>query len=187
MRYAIFALLIVCGACYEKKGGVLFRSYSEDLDSLKAKNQGLTLREITVVNLCELFNKDKWDSIAIILPYLPDKELNHANLCGMPDVLDSMRRMNSDDGKTGLLFLKNGCIISYAIVSANPNFSQLFKKGDVAIHFQRRSSCKIKLLTSRADSSEEVSLFFLPEDFELSDSASFREPNKSLESLFGDD
>lgn len=181
MRYLILTTLFACVACREKRADLSI-NYIDELQSLMATARAESHGQPTTVNLCKLFNKNAWDSMAIILPYLPDRELIAADLCGFSDVSDAMNKVRLDDGKTGLLFFKDGCISNYAVVSANPSFSQLLEKGR-SIHFLTQSSCSIKLLSTSNDSSSEASLFFLPANFELRDSTVNDEHNKPLESL----
>lgn len=181
MRYLILIGLVACVACRENRDRLSI-NYIDQLDSLMVNTRNESHMRLTNVNLCKLFVKSPWDSIAVILPYLPDRELISANLCGFSDVSEAMKSVKSDDSKTGLLFFTEGCISSFAIVNANPSFSQLVERGR-PINFLKRSSCIIKLISTSNDSSSGASYYFLPANFDSTDSTINIEHNKPLKSL----
>lgn len=181
MKYLILVALFACIAC-SKKRKELSINYIEELDSLMVTTQAESHRQPVSVDLCKLFSKSAWDSIAVILPYLTERELISADVCGVSDVSAAMNEVRLDDGKTGLLFFKDGCVSRYSVVTANPNFSQLTERGR-PIYFLRRSSCIIKLLSTFNDSSREASVFFLPAYFDSRDSIVKFDNGKPLKSL----
>lgn len=117
------------------------------------------------VNLCLLFNKNSWDSIAFITPYLPTNELDNIDFRNMTSSLrDTMYYVVGREWNYGLIFLKKNSVVSYSVVGGNPSFSEIMGKDAVGIPIIGRSECERKLINVPSKNNKQ-SFFFVPLDY----------------------
>jgi len=186
-RYSILLFSIILLSCAnEKKRGIAFIDYSKTLDSISTL-YSKPERGVYPIDLCQLFNKSEWDSIAFVFPYLPIQDLNSINFCNMNDVKDTMEYVVGVEWNFGLLFLKGNCVDSYSVVGGNPSFVEILGRDRPSIPILRRSDCKIHLLNVPSESGPQ-SIFFMPSDYPtLEDTKELKErmakPMQPIDSL----
>lgn len=142
---------------------VSFINYNSELDSITNLYSRFEVSYFAV-DLCELFDKTPWDSMAIVLPYLSNECLNRVDFRGNKSAKDTMEHVISVDWRQGLLFFKNGHLTYYSVISASPRFDKTLGDSTSSIPVVKRSECQV-LLTNVPGPNGEHSFFFFPIDF----------------------
>ena len=138
---------------------------------------------IQTINLCKIFDKSDWDSIAVIRPYLPKKYLRSFDFGTNSEVKDSMEYVIQVDWAQGLLFYKGNTVTGYSMISSNVSFSKIDALSPKAVPIITRSKCEA-ILTKTISSDGDASFFILP--IELIDAwepQRIEYPKGSLDSL----
>jgi hypothetical protein len=146
-------------ACYRNTSNKThYLNYDSAIDSLK-RIYSSSDSNTSTINLCALFNKSSWDSIFVILPYLPEEYLDELDMCGNSTAKDSMRYVAGVEWRQGLLFFKGDCVAYYSVVPGNPGFQNI---GSVAKAFPviKRAECEVILV--RVTANRDQSFFFFP-------------------------
>ncbi|SKC85019.1 hypothetical protein [Ohtaekwangia koreensis] len=134
-------------SCSEEKHEARFVNYTKELDSVTVVYGKPTKGEY-IIDLSLVFNKNPWDSIAFILPYLPEKYLLKSDFCNLKSVRDTMQYVIETDWSCGLLFFKDNCIHSYSVIGGNPSFAEIIGKDRPAIPMLTRSNSKVKIINT---------------------------------------
>jgi hypothetical protein len=174
MKYLILPFWMLFLSCSDKKYDPTFINYNKALDSLSLL-YSLPQREEHKIDLCALFNKSSWDSIAFIFPYLPERDLDDIYFCNVNEIKDTMRYVVGVEWNFGLLFLKNNCVESYSVVGGNPSFVEIVGKDRPSIPILKRSDCKVKLINVPGEGGRQ-SFFFIPLNYPMEEELKKLEP-----------
>ena len=139
---AVFAIALI--SCTLEQTPVDYLEYQPELDSITRMYSDSS--QVNSVDLSKLFDKKSWDSIEIILPYLPDQTLNGIDFPHR-SIKDSMKAVTSVEWKTGLLFYKGKRMTGYSVVAGNPTFVNISGEGRPPIPVIKNSNCIFKLLS----------------------------------------
>lgn len=158
--YLLFLTTFITSCNVKTKEPTGYLNYRNKVDSIILINANA---HDTVVNisLCRLFNKSDWDSIMIIRPYLPEKNLHGIDFKALPEAKDSMFHVIGVEWAQGLLFFKKNKLSSYSVIGGNPSFSRIDAEHPTVIPIIKRSNCQLLLKMTRSPSGYE-NMFFLP-------------------------
>lgn len=160
----ILSISLLMVFCVQKNSDqVQFINYNDDLDSVTNLYSGSEVNSFAI-DLCGLFDKTQWDSMAVVLPYLPDEYLDRVDFRGNEAAKDTMEHVISVDWRQGLLFFRNGHLAYYSVISASLRFDKTLGDSTSSIPVVKRSKCRV-LLTNVPGLNGEHSLFFFPIDF----------------------
>lgn len=186
MRLLTFLLGVVflscaCNMNKEKRSDYL--DYRTRLDSVVSiySTPNDSTREI---DLCSLFDKTEWDSIAIIRPYLPKEYLDGVDFSAMPEAKDSMEYVINVEWMQGLLFFKRNTLSYYSVIPANPSFSKIDDLTPRAIPILIPSKCKVDLVNVVGSDGDQT-FYFVAKDYAstVSEQESRKPPEGTLDSL----
>ncbi|WP_214227737.1 hypothetical protein [Pedobacter sp. B4-66] len=118
------------------------------LEKVATEAQEDTL-EISRFTFCELIQRNDWDEVAILSPYIVAKQLENGGIKDYNQIFDDLETMN--DSKCSFLFLQKKRVIAYSIINRGPiNFS----KPLVSIFYLNKVDCsrlKLKKMASGFD------------------------------------
>lgn len=104
------------------------------------------------VNLVELFEPVLWDSILVIRPYTPDRELSKLSLANKWQVMASMQEVAHIERGIGLYFIRDNTITTYTLLDGSVPFR--FRNASTATPFIRKSLPYASLVRSLTPGNE---------------------------------
>lgn len=178
-------LLTLLGCSAEKRSETSYLNYRVALDSI-TKTYASDDTTSNLIDLCALFKKTQWDSVAVILPYLPKKYLDEINFYGNTLAKDSMQYVIGVDWAQGLLFFNDNRLSNYSVIHGTPSFKDIEGLRRSAVPILKRSECQVMLVNVPSGDGDQ-SFFFLPRGPNSKYLAPdpIKEPTGSLDSLLG--
>lgn len=155
----LFSIMMSCEG--ERDNVCVYLDYRAKVDSLLEVGHSIDKQSMNA-DLCKFFNLSDWDSLMIIRPYLPEKNLDKIDFGTASEARDSMEYVIGVEWAQGLLFFKSNELVNYSVIGGIPSFSQIDALTPMSMPILLKSNCRVVLANT---SGSKKDFFFFPLGF----------------------